>query len=120
MRALLLAVLLAAIPVGASAQPWGVSREPARTHDRDRSERDYPERDDPRDSSRTDDPPRSTAPSAWTPPPQADPAVARCEGFRRDLEAVLRQEMRGGDHSTMKSLRAQRQSIYQAQLRAGC
>jgi len=116
-------------PLDAGAQGrWGVYQEPAR--EREPRERSYPERDDdPRQPSSADVPaaPQSPAPQGqgpWRaePPPErnVDAAVARCHSLRRDLEAVLRLEGRGGDQRLMESLREKRQSIYQQQLSAGC
>jgi hypothetical protein len=57
-----------------------------------------------------------------TPPtqPSRDPALARCDSFRSELESVIRQEMRGGSPAAMEKLGAKRRSIHQARMDAGC
>jgi hypothetical protein len=117
-----------AFDAAAQARRPGVAQEPVR--EREPRERDYPERNFPERDSVPFQPP-SRDPGARPPkvealsinPPSAsprDPALARCDGFRSELESVIRQEMKGGSPAAMEKLGAKRQSIYQAQLQAGC
>jgi hypothetical protein len=68
----------------------------------------------------------ATEPKADKPAPLRFPATAKeepaghCDGFSREMEAVIREEMRGGSRAVMEELAARRQQIYLARLRAGC
>jgi hypothetical protein len=62
--------------------------------------------------------PKAEAPapiSAGQPPP-----AGRCDGFSRDMEAVIRDEARASTRAAMEQLTLRRQQIYQERLRAGC
>jgi hypothetical protein len=95
-------------------------REQAREADADRA-------DERKARSRSSRPPPSR-PAAASPapsqakfaPPQRDEALARCDVFTREMEQVIRAEMRGGDPARMQQLTKQRQQIHLDRQRAGC
>ncbi|HEY5900428.1 MAG TPA: hypothetical protein VIV54_22895 [Burkholderiales bacterium] len=84
--------------------------------------RSWPPRD-PRQATRKPPVQPKTEPakpgSPWTAPPR-DEALARCDTLRQRFEQVIRAEMRGNDPATAQRLKAERQSIYEQQVRAGC
>ena len=55
-----------------------------------------------------------------TRPPERDASLARCDDLRRRMENAMREEMRGGSAARMQQVSAERRSIYEQQLRAGC
>ena len=93
---------------------------PPRT--RERTERDYDPRPAPRPSvsPKSTSAPKTQAVRSTVAPPPRDPALARCDEFRRRMEQVMREEMRGGDPVRMQRLAEERKRIYQEELRAGC
>jgi hypothetical protein len=92
---------------------------------RPRTERDYEPWPTQRKSTAT---PKKSTPApktqaAKTAPPPAevrDPALARCDQFKKRMEQVIREEQRGGDPVRMQRLGEERKKVYQDTMRAGC
>ena len=64
--------------------------------------------------------PKTQAVTTTTKPEPRDPALARCDEYKRRMEKVIREEQRGGDPAHMKRLGEERKKVYQDTLRAGC
>ena len=104
--------------------PSKANNEYTRPPYRPRTERDY----EPWKTNRSSPPPKPTPPKApktqavnnTTKPEPRDPALARCDDFKRRMESVIREEQRGGDPARMQRLADERRKIYQDELRAGC
>ena len=119
-----LALILLPVPLLAAAQALpelideearrGRLREAGRQAEQLRNQIDMREQDRLRKAY----PEAPTAISA--PPPAPTEPAGRCDGFSRDMEAVIREEMRGGSPAVMEQLTARRQQIYLARQSAGC
>ena len=105
-------------------RPSNENSEYTRPPYRPRTERDY----EPWKANRSSPPPKPAPPKApktqavknTTKPEPRDPALARCDDFKRRMEGVIREEQRGGDSARMQRLADERRKIYQDELRAGC
>jgi hypothetical protein len=103
----------------AAAQPWGSPRSPSSSGEREpseRSDRDY-DRESwfPRRESSSGAEARPAAKeSPWTPAEARDPDLSRCDRYRTQLEALLREEMRG------KPTGAQQRALHEQRMREGC
>jgi hypothetical protein len=104
--------------------PSNENSEYTRPPYRPRTERDY----EPWKTNRSSPLPKPAPPKApktqavknTTKPEPRDPALARCDDFKRRMESVIREEQRGGDPARMQRLGDERRKIYQDELRAGC
>lgn len=113
-------------PTPPKPHPVTRSNEFTREPYRPRTERDY----EPWRGNRQSTPPRTSSPSTpktqsvkSTPKPAEtprDPALARCDDLKRQMEQLVRQEGFGGDAARQQGLAAQKRALYQEELRSGC